>query len=184
VHVTNNLAEGQAIHWHGILQNGTQYMDGVPGFSQVSQSLTELIQCSIPANGGNFTYTFAVTGQYGSYWWHSHYGNTMADGLVGGLIVHSVNDPLKLGTHFDEERVLMLADWVDAMSETVIDDLHAGVGFDGSRAPPQGDAILVNGVVSPRHASLTSGPNQLHQVRRPHRILVLRPDTSRDPRPG
>jgi hypothetical protein len=24
------------IHWHGIYQNGTQFMDGVPGISQVS----------------------------------------------------------------------------------------------------------------------------------------------------
>ncbi|RSH85652.1 laccase, multicopper oxidase, benzenediol:oxygen oxidorectuctase [Saitozyma podzolica] len=134
VHVTNNLAMGQSIHWHGMLMNGTQYMDGVPGFSQ----------CPIPA-GGSFTYNFTITNQYGSYWWHSHYGNTVADGLVGGLIVHSVNDPLKLGQDYDEERVLMLADWVDVLSDTVVAEL-AGGGFDGSRVPPQGDAILVNGI--------------------------------------
>lgn len=40
-------AEGTALHWHGILQKASQYMDGVPGVSQ----------CPIPP-GGSFTYTF------------------------------------------------------------------------------------------------------------------------------
>jgi hypothetical protein len=159
--------------WHGMLMNGTQYMDGVPGISQVSTASAThggghqenpivliRFQCPIPA-GGSFTYNFTITNQYGSYWcvfrvssgsgrpslsytrrWHSHYGNTMADGLVGGLIVHSVNDPLKLGQDYDEERVLMLADWVwvgrrgtsadrrDVLSDTVVAEL-AGGGFDG-----------------------------------------------------
>jgi FtsP/CotA-like multicopper oxidase with cupredoxin domain len=47
VHVENNLDVPQSIRecfplrslnvdWHGMLQNGTGYMDGVPGFTQVS----------------------------------------------------------------------------------------------------------------------------------------------------
>ncbi|KAK5154553.1 hypothetical protein LTS14_006690 [Recurvomyces mirabilis] len=48
VKVTNNVEdEGTAIHWHGLLQKGTQYMDGVPGFSQ----------CPI-APYSSFTYRF------------------------------------------------------------------------------------------------------------------------------
>lgn len=35
VHVTNHLDIGMTIHWHGMFQNGTQFMDGVPGISQV-----------------------------------------------------------------------------------------------------------------------------------------------------
>lgn len=88
-----------------MLQNGTQYMDGVPGISQ----------CQIPP-GGQFTYNFTVSDQYGSYWWHSHYHNTYADGIVGGLIIHSVNDPLKRGEHFDEERIVIIQDWMDLQS--------------------------------------------------------------------
>lgn len=63
--------------WHGMLMNGTQYMDGVPGVSQVSTANTAgftdrgivLIryQCPIPA-GGSFTYNFTIANQYGSYW--------------------------------------------------------------------------------------------------------------------
>jgi FtsP/CotA-like multicopper oxidase with cupredoxin domain len=56
VHIQNNLKMGQSIRtssfspavgdarmcklmgidWHGMLQNGTGFMDGVPGFTQVS----------------------------------------------------------------------------------------------------------------------------------------------------
>jgi len=54
-----------------MLQNGTGYMDGVPGFTQVSyvsRSFDKLIlQCPI-APGANFTYRFTVDNQYGTYW--------------------------------------------------------------------------------------------------------------------
>lgn len=48
VKVTNNIPdEGAAIHWHGLLQKNTPYMDGVPGNTQ----------CPI-APGKTFTYRF------------------------------------------------------------------------------------------------------------------------------
>ena len=55
----------------GFHQNGTNWADGVPGISQ----------CPIPAKS-SFTYRFTVTGQYGTYWYHSHMGNTQADGII------------------------------------------------------------------------------------------------------
>jgi len=55
----------------GIRQNGTNWADGVPGITQ----------CPIPANS-MFTYRFTVTGQQGTYWYHAHVGNTLADGLL------------------------------------------------------------------------------------------------------
>jgi len=58
----------------GMYQNGTNWADGVPGVSQ----------CPIPA-GSSFTYQFTVSGQYGTFWYHSHMGNTMADGLLVSL---------------------------------------------------------------------------------------------------
>ncbi|EIW68417.1 multi-copper oxidase laccase-like protein [Tremella mesenterica DSM 1558] len=133
VHVTNKLDIGQTIHWHGMLQNGTQYNDGVPGFSQ----------CPIPP-GQTYTYQFTINNQYGTYWWHSHYANTLADGIVGGLIVHSVHDPLKLGQDFDEERIIYLSDWVHEQSQVIVADLLSG-GYKGSVAPPPVDSVLING---------------------------------------
>lgn len=100
VKVQNDLEDSTSIHWHGIYQNGTAYMDGVPGFSQ----------CPIPA-GGSFTYEFTLTGQYGTYWYHSHSSVQYTDGLLGPLVVHSPNDPLVRGIDFDYEVVLMLQDW-------------------------------------------------------------------------
>jgi FtsP/CotA-like multicopper oxidase with cupredoxin domain len=54
VAVTNNIPdEGTSIHWHGLLQKETPYMDGVPGNTQ----------CPI-APGKTFTYKF----QAGTLW--------------------------------------------------------------------------------------------------------------------
>jgi FtsP/CotA-like multicopper oxidase with cupredoxin domain len=46
VNVQNNLPNGTAIHWHGLFQNGTNWMDGTSGITQ----------CPIPPSGGRFTY--------------------------------------------------------------------------------------------------------------------------------
>lgn len=76
-----------------MLQVGTNWADGVPGFSQcpvrsglrlpetVSIIHTDGRILKIPA-GTSFQYKFTVANQYGTYWYHSHMGNTMADGLV------------------------------------------------------------------------------------------------------
>jgi FtsP/CotA-like multicopper oxidase with cupredoxin domain len=55
VTVHNELEdEGTAMHWHGLLQKESQWMDGVPGVSQ----------CPIPP-GKTFTYTF-IADLYGT----------------------------------------------------------------------------------------------------------------------
>lgn len=54
VKVTNSIseepAEGTTIHWHGFLQTGTPWMDGVPGVTQ----------CPIPP-GHSFTYRVNIS---------------------------------------------------------------------------------------------------------------------------
>ncbi|KAF9931678.1 hypothetical protein FBU30_009739 [Linnemannia zychae] len=55
VKVTNNLTNGTAIHWHGMFQNGTNWMDGSGGITQ----------CPIPP-GQSFTYNFTVPNQWGT----------------------------------------------------------------------------------------------------------------------
>lgn len=44
IHMNNNLDIGMAVHWHGLYQNGTAFMDGVPGVSQVSR-FGEAVRC-------------------------------------------------------------------------------------------------------------------------------------------
>ena len=77
VTVTNNIEnEGTSLHWHGILQTGTPWYDGVPS-----------VQLCPIAPGKTFTYTFdALT--YGTTWYHSHYSAQYADGLLGPLIIY------------------------------------------------------------------------------------------------
>jgi hypothetical protein len=63
IDIQNNIAGGQmAIHWHGVFQRGTQYMDGVP----------MITQCSIH-EGDVFRYDFLANNE-GTHYWHSHDG--------------------------------------------------------------------------------------------------------------
>ena len=57
VHVDNQAANATTFHWHGIYQNGTNWMDGTVGITQ----------CPI-APGTKFTYEFEIVGQWGTYW--------------------------------------------------------------------------------------------------------------------
>lgn len=64
VRVRNLLAaENTAIHWHGMHQEATPWMDGVP----------MVTQCPI-LEFDKFTYDFWAT-ECGCFFWHAHDGN-------------------------------------------------------------------------------------------------------------
>ncbi|KAJ1034863.1 hypothetical protein NDA18_000471 [Ustilago nuda] len=84
VHVENKMPVPTTIHWHGQYQRGSNEMDGSAGITE----------CGI-APGTTFTYNWTVQ-QSGSYWWHSHYGPTYADGLFGPLILHGDDEEFKM----------------------------------------------------------------------------------------
>ena len=76
VNVSNQLlTEVTSIHWHGMHQRNTPWMDGVGLVSQTP------IQ-----PGGTFRYIFLAS-PTGTHWYHSHMGAQRTDGLVGALIV-------------------------------------------------------------------------------------------------
>lgn len=76
VHVNNQMASASTtIHWHGINQRGSTWMDGVAGVTQ----------CGIPA-GWNFTYEFRVADQRGTFWWHAHTMVQYSDGAYGAIV--------------------------------------------------------------------------------------------------
>ena len=79
VTVHNNITgpeEGTSIHWHGFLQKGTPWEDGVPGVTQ----------CPITP-GKTFTYQFRAS-LYGTSWYHAHYSAQYAGGVVGPIVVY------------------------------------------------------------------------------------------------
>lgn len=76
INVENRLAsEGISVHWHGIHQMNTPWMDGV-GL---------VTQCPINPQS-SFRYSFKATPS-GTFWYHSHTGAQRTDGLFGALII-------------------------------------------------------------------------------------------------
>lgn len=98
VHVHNQLSNGErtTIHWHGISQVRSTWMDGVASVSQ----------CGIPP-GRNFTYEFVVDGQRGTFWWHAHLGLQYTDGVYGPIVIH---DPEEMVPETDEGRIMFVGD--------------------------------------------------------------------------
>ncbi|WVW85346.1 hypothetical protein I302_107384 [Kwoniella bestiolae CBS 10118] len=135
VHVHNTLDTPQAVHWHGLNQNGTGYMDGVPGISQ----------CPIPP-GGSFIYEFPINNRWGTYWWHSHYSNDLQEGIYGPLIVHHPEEPVRRGQDYDEDRIIFVGDWWHDRAEVIVAGLTSSEGYRGTVASPEPDTILINGV--------------------------------------
>ena len=124
IHVRNNLTlEGVSIHWHGMHQRGTPWMDGV---GQVSH-------CQIgPASTFSYVYKASPSG---TFWYHSHSGAQRTDGFYGALIVKEKQSHLKhvmtklnLGWFEDKpgEHSISLLDWED---EPGYGRLIAGLGY-------------------------------------------------------
>jgi FtsP/CotA-like multicopper oxidase with cupredoxin domain len=129
VTVHNNITapmEGTAMHWHGFLQRGSNWMDGVPSVSQ----------CPI-APGSSFTYRFAAQ-LYGTSFYHAHYSAQHTAGVAGPIIVHG---PSQLPYDIDVGPV-MLTDWFHNPDFSVWKDV---VGQDNRKLLPHSDSLLING---------------------------------------
>lgn len=105
-----NSMDGTAttIHWHGLHQHDSPYMDGVP----------YVTQCPI-LYGNTFRYTFKTT-QPGTQFYHSHSGHHKVNGLYGGLVVRqdTTNDPSANLYDYDLPSHLIIAsDWMKANAE-------------------------------------------------------------------
>lgn len=98
VHLTNKLTKstnGTSIHFHGIRQNYTNSYDGV----------VSLTQCPT-AKGSSYTYTWKAV-QYGTSWYHSHFGLQAFEGAFGGIVI---NGPAT--ANYDEDLgAISLLDW-------------------------------------------------------------------------
>ncbi|XP_050417525.1 uncharacterized protein LOC126830970 isoform X1 [Patella vulgata] len=94
VHVKNNLpSEATSIHWHGLHQRDTPWMDGV----------AFVTQCPIEP-GQSFTYQFTAAPK-GTFLYHSHIGVQRTMGLYGPFIVRERT------TESMPEFVAVISDW-------------------------------------------------------------------------
>lgn len=121
VDVVNLLTtEETSIHWHGMHQRRTPWMDGV-GY---------ITQCPIEA-GTSFRYIFNAT-PAGTFWYHSHSGPQRTDGLFGALIVRENNPPptaLPSFTDLPGQHTLTLLDWQRESSIDLFVQIHSSLGY-------------------------------------------------------
>jgi FtsP/CotA-like multicopper oxidase with cupredoxin domain len=130
VNVTNHLSNATSMHWHGMFQNGTNWMDGITGVTQ----------CPIPP-GKSFLYNFTVQNQFGTYWYHAHYQNQYIDGINGPLIIHAPEEA-QTRQLYDFDQVIMLQDWYHDLSGAY---LASYLAPDNENAEPVPDNGLVQG---------------------------------------
>jgi len=133
--VQNDMDVDVSIHWHGIWQTGTPWMDGVTGVTQ----------CPMPAKS-SFTYRFNVRNQFGTFWYHAHARNLAIDGIAGPLIVHSPRDPLVRGKTYDNDIILFISDWYHNTSTVILDGTLSAAGYFGTQAAPSANSALINGI--------------------------------------
>ncbi|KIW19302.1 hypothetical protein PV08_03596 [Exophiala spinifera] len=129
VTVTNLISgpkEGTSLHWHGLLQQGTPWEDGVPGITQ----------CPI-APGATFTYSY-LADLYGTSWYHAHYSAQYAAGLFGAIIIHG---PANANYDVDLGPVLL----TDYYHREYYDIVEEVMGTDLSKVAPFSDNNLING---------------------------------------
>lgn len=92
-------SDAVSIHWHGLHQDNTPFMDGARGVAQAP---------ILP--GDNFTYRFTAVNP-GSHYWHAHMDSVQASkGLKGPIVVQKKDDPFKQSGMYDEDIVVNLSD--------------------------------------------------------------------------
>ncbi len=121
VTLCNNLPQPTTIHWHGMHQNGTWFMDGV---AMISQRPIQPGDC--------YTYTFRAF-PAGTHWYHSHAGVQYSDGLFGPLIIEEKVNPYK--SDYDYDRIIMINDWFHIPSERILENLKKGAYMSADMAP-------------------------------------------------
>ncbi|KAF9879170.1 multicopper oxidase [Colletotrichum karsti] len=138
------LQESTTIHWHGIDQRNSVFMDGVHGVTQ----------CAIPAGQG-FTYEFNLTDQRGTFWWHAHVTVQVTDGLFGPLIIH---DPDEKVPPVDDDKLVMVGDLFHEYGGNLLNQYLSATPPWAPKKPgrePPPDNIIINGKNTFNCSSLT-----------------------------
>lgn len=142
VRVTNMLPgnASTSVHFHGVDQRGTPWMDGVSGVTQ----------CGIPPaggrGGGSWTYEFTVAGQRGTFWYHAHAAVQYTDGLYGPIVVRDPEG--EMVPRPDAERVVFLGENYHAYAGDLAGHYLAPSSPwepDEAGVEPLSDNLLING---------------------------------------
>ncbi|KAI1133381.1 multicopper oxidase [Nemania abortiva] len=129
VNLLNKLGnETTGLHFHGINQINSNFMDGAVGSSQ----------CPLPPNY-SMSYSF-IANEAGTYWYHSHSMGQYPDGFRGPLIIHNPQDPY-IGD-YDSDFILSVSDWYHAQSQSLVSQMLQPNNTDFS--PPKPNSALVN----------------------------------------
>ncbi|CAB3368220.1 Hypothetical predicted protein [Cloeon dipterum] len=110
VDVENRLPSSfeTSIHWHGILQKGTPYYDGV----------SRVTQCPL-TTGTSFSYSF-VADNPGTHFYHADSVTQHADGIYGAIIVNEAGKRAR-------ENVILLGTRNDALVSGAYGALHGAL---------------------------------------------------------
>ncbi|KAI8211844.1 Laccase [Colletotrichum sp. SAR 10_86] len=148
VRVVNNLrTNGTSIHWHGLRMFNNNVNDGVNGITE----------CPL-APGSSKTYKWKAE-QYGSSWYHSHFSDQYANGIVGAI---KINGPTS--ANWDEDLgVYTLTDWYYKGA----DEIRSS--FTAPAAVPASDNILFNGTNVNKngggnYSRVTLKPGKTHKI--------------------
>lgn len=134
IHVDNQMNDTPVtIHCHGLFYNKqNNFQDGASFINQ----------CPIPPNG-SYTYEIELDeNQYGTYWYHSHYGAQYADGLFGPLVIHSAEEYKALNSSYDKDIVIVVNDYYHDIASNYLPDY---LGPDNENTEPDPDNGLIQG---------------------------------------
>ncbi|XP_066919141.1 uncharacterized protein [Clytia hemisphaerica] len=144
------LSDTVTIHWHGLHQRGTPWMDGV-GY---------VTQCPIGA-GEIYVYNFTVSNRLGytipfvcfterNLLVHSHMGAQRTNGLYGAFVIKE--RPKPSASEPPEERIMTVGDWTHDRSEEVYKKMMSTNYYNSSKSPDNAiigsvpwDSALING---------------------------------------
>lgn len=134
IHVENQMEdEPVTIHCHGLFfNNRNSFQDGAAYINQ----------CPIPPQA-NYTYEIELDAkQYGTYWYHSHFGGQYADGLFGPLVIHSAEEYNAMNSSYDKDIVVLVNDYYHDVASNYLPEY---LGPDNENTEPDPDNGLIQG---------------------------------------
>ncbi|XP_059165592.1 uncharacterized protein LOC131948095 isoform X3 [Physella acuta] len=155
----NMMHETTSVHIHGQYQRGTPFSDGVP----------YVTQCPI-LPGQIFEQVFVADPQ-GSFFYHSHSGPQMTNGLYGAFIVHprvsqgSATSATQLPAVEMDEHILMVQDWNhDWDSNLMTAKMRFGIFSGGQKYKSTMTHAGVRYSGFPFHSGLINGRGRFYSV--------------------